>query len=119
MQPLALTVNLSYRFGLVVSLNVTGAAHYVVMPANASLPTVVDSQALTTQAAAVLFPGNSIAASGDMNIPSPFTNYSQLVLVCLLSLLTHCPYFLHCSCAFASSMICGGIIYAFSCILAQ
>lgn len=68
-----------------VSLNVTGAAHYVVMPANTSLPTVVDSQALTTQAASVLFQGNIIAASGDMNIPSPFTNYSQLVLVRLLS----------------------------------
>ena len=69
------------RFEFVVSLNITGAAHYVVMPANASLPTVVDSQTLTTQAAGVVFPGNTIAASGDMSITSPSTNYSQVVLV--------------------------------------
>lgn len=69
-----------------VSLNVTGAAHYVVMPTNTSLPTVVDSQALTTQATSVLFQGNIIAASGEMNIPAPFTNYSQVVLVRPLSL---------------------------------
>ena len=72
---------LACRFAFVVSLNVTGAAHYVVMPANASLPTVVDSQMLTTQAAGTVFPGNAIAASGDMSISSPFTNYSQVVLV--------------------------------------
>lgn len=69
------------RFTFEVYLNVTGAAHYVVMPANASLPTVLESQTLTTQAAGVVFPGNTIAASGDMSIPKPFTNYSQVVLV--------------------------------------
>lgn len=73
---------LACRFAFVVSLNVTGAAHYVVMPANASLPSVVSSQTLTTSAAGVVFPGNTIAASGDMSISSPFTNYSQVVLVC-------------------------------------
>ena len=72
---------LACRFEFVVSLNVTGAAHYVVMPANASLPTTVDSQTLTTQAADTVFPGNTIAASGDMPISTRFTNYSQLVQV--------------------------------------
>ena len=65
-----------------VSLNVTGAAHYVVLPANTSLPTVVDSQTLTTEAAATLFSGYNVAASGDMTISSANTNYSQVVLVC-------------------------------------
>ena len=72
---------LARRFSFVVSLNVTGAAHFVVMPANASLPTVVNSQTLTTQAAGTVFPGNTIAASGDMPIPEPFTDYPKLVLV--------------------------------------
>lgn len=95
---------LACRFSFVVSLNVTGAAHYVVMPANASLPTVVDSQTLTTQAAGTVFAGNTIAASGDMPIPDPNTNYPQVVLVrarslsfCTISLLFHLV-FLHVSC---------------------
>ena len=64
-----------------VSLNVTGAFHYVVVPANASLPTVVDSQALTTQASGDLFSGYNVAASGDMHITSAFKNHTQAVLV--------------------------------------
>ncbi|DBB14474.1 TPA: hypothetical protein ACH3X3_004761 [Trebouxia sp. C0006] len=68
------------QFSLVVALNITGAAHYVVLPANSSLPTVVNSQALTTQSAATLFSGYTVAASGDMSIGSAFTNYSQAVL---------------------------------------
>ena len=79
-------LRLACRFAFEVSLNVTGAAHYVVMPANASLPTFINSQTLTEQAANTVFPGNIIAASGDMSISSPFTNYSQLVLVCPFSL---------------------------------
>lgn len=69
------------RFTLVVSLNVTGYAHYFVVPANASLPTIVDSQALTTQAANNLFSGYAVAATGTMNILTAFTNYSQIVQV--------------------------------------
>ncbi|KAL0035306.1 hypothetical protein WJX77_000193 [Trebouxia sp. C0004] len=68
------------QFSLVVSLNVTGAAHFVVLPANSSLPAVVDSQALTTQSAATLFSGYTVAASGDFPIRSAYTNYSQAVL---------------------------------------
>ncbi|DBA74581.1 TPA: hypothetical protein ACH3X2_009453 [Trebouxia sp. C0005] len=68
------------QFSLVVSLNITGAAHFVVLPANSSLPTVVDSQALTTQSAATLFSGYTVAASGDMSIGTAYTNYSQAVL---------------------------------------
>ena len=68
-----------------VSLNITGAAHYVVLPANSSLPTIVDSQALTTQSAATLFPGYTVAASGDMPIGTAFTDYSQAVLVRMAS----------------------------------
>ena len=64
----------------------TGAAHYVVLPANTSLPTVVDSQALTTQSASAIFGGAAIAASGDMAIPTAFTNFSQLVWVSQLLL---------------------------------
>ena len=70
------------RFTFNVSLNTTGAAHYVVLPANSSLPTVVDSQTLTLQAAALLFAGYNVAANGDMPIPHAYTNYSQVVLVC-------------------------------------
>lgn len=62
-------------------MNVTGAAHYVVLPANTSLPTVVDSATLTTEAAATLFSGYNVSASGDMTISSANTNYSQVVLV--------------------------------------
>lgn len=68
-----------------VSLNITGAAHFVVLPANSSLPTVVDSQALTTQSAATLFSGYTVAASGDMSIGTAYTNYSQAVLVRMAS----------------------------------
>lgn len=87
----AFSLHVGCRFSLVVALNITGAAHYVVLPANSSLPTVVDSQALTTQSAATLFSGYTVAASGDMSIGSAFTNYSQAVLVrgticCLLTL---------------------------------
>ena len=64
-------------------MNVTGSAHYVVLPANASLPAVVDSQALFTQPAASLFAGFAVAASGDMLNVTAFTNYTQLVSVCL------------------------------------
>jgi len=75
----------------VVSLNITGAAHYVVLPTNSSLPTVVDSQALTTQSAATLFSGYNVAASGDMSIGSAFTNYSQAVLVRMASSVVRLP----------------------------
>ena len=68
-------------FSLVVSLNVTGAFHYVVLPANDSLPTVVDSQTLTTQPAGALFSGYNVAASGDMHITKAFTDHTQRVLV--------------------------------------
>ena len=93
----AFSLHVGCRFSLVVALNITGAAHYVVLPANSSLPTVVNSQALTTQSAATLFSGYTVAASGDMSIGSAFTNYSQAVLVrvassvaCLPSLLLVC-----------------------------
>ena len=65
-----------------VSLNVTGAAHYVVLPANSSLPAVVDPQALTTQDVASLFAGNNVTASGDLNILAAFNDTPQVVLVC-------------------------------------
>lgn len=65
-----------------MSLNVTGAAYFVVLPANASLPAVVDSQVLTTQNASAVLGGAAIAASGNVTIPRAFTNQSQVVLVC-------------------------------------
>ena len=95
------------RFTFNVSLNTTGEAHYVVLPANNSLPTVVDSQSLFVQAAASLFAGFNVAASGDMRIPNANTNYSQVVLVCrqdndfppnLTSVLLYCLNSETCSC---------------------
>ena len=81
-----------------VSLNVTGAAHFVVLPANSSLPTVVDSQALTTQSAATLFSGYTVAASGDMAITSAYTNYSQAILVRMASVACSSSHLLVCQC---------------------
>lgn len=72
------------RFTFVVSLNVTGFVYYVVLPADASLPTIVDSQALTTQNASAVLNGAAITASGTVIVSTAFTNYSQLVLVCKL-----------------------------------
>lgn len=62
-------------------MNVSGKAHYVLVAASPSLPTTVDSQALTSQNASALLNGASIIASGETGVANPFTNYSQAVLV--------------------------------------
>ena len=100
-----------------MSLNVTGAAYFVVLPANASLPAVVDSQVLTTQNASAVLGGAAIAASGNVIIPRAFTNQSQVVLVCgtlqqsVIVLCTLCLCTEYASCSVASCFCCTLVSY--------
>ena len=70
-------------FVLVVALNTSGAVHYVVVPNSASLNSAasLNAAALTTQAATSVFPGITIAATGDISVPQAFLNVTQTVTV--------------------------------------
>ena len=71
------------RFTLVVSLNTSGAAHYVVVPNSPSLvsATSLNAAALSTQPATSIFPGTTIAATGDISVPQAFLSVTQTVTV--------------------------------------
>lgn len=70
-------------FTLVVSLNTTGAVHYVVVPNSPGLVSAasLNAAALSTQAATSVFPGTTIAATGDISVPQAFLNVTQIVTV--------------------------------------
>ena len=69
-------------FTLVVSLNTSGAVHYVVVPNSPSLVSAasLSAAALSTQPATSIFPG-TIAATGDVSVPQAFLNVTQTVTV--------------------------------------
>ena len=70
-------------FTLVVSLNTSGAVHYVVVPNSPSLvsATSLSAAALSTQTATSVFPGTTIAATGDISVPQAFLNVTATVTV--------------------------------------